>query len=194
MSPLTEAPPFGVVLTGGASRRMGRTKALVEIDGVPMAAMVAASLRAAGCVRVVAVGGDPGELAALDLPVLPDDHPGEGPLTGLATAMRVFEMHGLADLLVVACDLPFVGPADLGRLVQAAREHPDVDVAVARTGHREPACAVWRPSSRSAVGVAFDAGERAVHRVLDSLVVVEVPVSASALRNINTPDDVDRYP
>ncbi len=173
---------------------MGRTKALVEIDGVPMAAMVAASLRAAGCAHVVAVGGDPDELAALDLPVLPDDAPGEGPLTGLVTAMRVFETQDLADLLVVACDLPFIGPDDLGRLVQAAQQHSDVDVVVARTRHREPACALWRPSSRSAVGAAFDAGERAVHRVLDSLVVVEVTLPAAALRNINAPGDLDRYP
>ena len=46
----------GVVLTGGASRRMGRTKALVEIDGVPMAARVAAALAGAGCESVVLLG------------------------------------------------------------------------------------------------------------------------------------------
>ncbi|MBA3282918.1 MAG: NTP transferase domain-containing protein, partial [Acidimicrobiia bacterium] len=38
----------GAVLCGGASRRMGEPKALVEIDGQPLAARVAAALAAAG--------------------------------------------------------------------------------------------------------------------------------------------------
>ncbi len=40
----------GAVLTGGSSTRMGADKALVEVDGVAMAARVAHALRASGCV------------------------------------------------------------------------------------------------------------------------------------------------
>ena len=48
----------GAVLCGGASRRMGTDKALVEVDGVPMAERVAGALHAGGCAPVVFVGGD----------------------------------------------------------------------------------------------------------------------------------------
>ena len=48
----------GVVLTGGASRRMGRDKALLPVDGVPMAVRVATAMIAAGAHPVVALGGD----------------------------------------------------------------------------------------------------------------------------------------
>lgn len=172
---------------------MGRTKALVEVDGTPMAARVVAALRGAGCATVVAIGGRRDELAVLGIPVVPDDHPGEGPLGGIVTAMRAQAGDDRADLLVVACDLAFVGPAELDDLVGGATTHPAADVVVARTDRREPACALWRPSSRAVVTTAFEAGERAIHRVLDRLVVAEVELPASALRNINAPTDLPGY-
>ena len=59
----------GFVLAGGASRRMGRDKALLPLDGVPLAARLAEVLRAGGCDPVGIVGRRP-ELRTLGLPVL----------------------------------------------------------------------------------------------------------------------------
>ncbi len=77
----------GVILTGGASRRMGADKALVEVDGVAMAARVASALAAGGCDPVVCQGGDPTLLAALGMTVLADTHPGGGPVAGILDAL-----------------------------------------------------------------------------------------------------------
>lgn len=186
-------PLLGAVLTGGASRRMGRTKALVEVDGTPMATRVARAMSVAGCASVVLYGGDPVELASLGRPVLPDAHPGHGPLGGILGVLELFvDRH--ADVLVVACDLAHLDASDLGLLIAAARERPDADVVVARGLLLEPACALWRTSSAPGVRTAFDAGERAVRRVLADLTTVEVTLPTSSLRNINTPADLDRYP
>jgi molybdopterin-guanine dinucleotide biosynthesis protein A len=68
----------GAVLCGGASRRMGRDKALLPLDGLPLAVRVAQALGEAGAAEVVAVGGDRDGLASWDLPAVPDRWPGEG--------------------------------------------------------------------------------------------------------------------
>ena len=183
---------IGVVLTGGASRRMGRTKALIEVRGTPMASRVADALSEAGCDTVVLYGGDPIELAALDRPVLPDRHPGEGPLGGIVGVLELFAEQA-TDLLIVACDLANLSATDLGALVDAARLRPDADVVVANGGRVEPTCALWRSTTADRVRASFDGGERAVHRVLGDLRTVEVPLPLAALRNINTPGDLDRY-
>ena len=93
--------PAGAVVCGGASRRMGRDKALVAVDGVAMAERVARALEAAGCADVRFIGGDAPALAALGRPVLPDAYPGAGPLGAVITALRASGRP----VVVAACDL-----------------------------------------------------------------------------------------
>ncbi|HLM64354.1 MAG TPA: molybdenum cofactor guanylyltransferase [Acidimicrobiales bacterium] len=83
-------PTFGAaVLCGGASRRMGQDKAFLVVEGEAMVVRVARALRGAGAGEVVAVGGDAAGLRGLGLAHLPDDHPGDGPLGGVLTALRL---------------------------------------------------------------------------------------------------------
>lgn len=186
----------GAILTGGSSRRMGTTKALIEIDGVPMAARVAAALRAAGCSSVLALGGDPDELEPLGLPVLPDRYPGSGPLGGVLGVLDLFEPHETRPdgVFIVACDLPALTGHDLQPMVAAAVDHPGVDVVAARTASIEPTCAIWRLSAIGRIRRCFDGGERALHAVIAQLESHEVDVDPDALRNINTPEELVRYP
>jgi len=167
---------------------MGRDKALIEVAGVTMAQRVAAVLQRAGCANVVAIG--PPHLAA-GLPVVPDEHPGEGPLGAILTALHAAAPH---PALVVACDLPWLDVTTLRSLLSAT-DHPPLDrpaaqVVMAVTHQREPLCALWMPDAADALQRAFDAGERAVHRAVAQLVVAEVVVDPDALTNVNTPDDL----
>jgi molybdenum cofactor guanylyltransferase len=187
---------------------MGRTKALIEIDGVPMATRVAAALRSAGCVEVVACGGDHAELAPLGLPVLPDRHPGAGPLGAVLGVLEQLDrqeaeeagmagMAGMAEVagvFVVACDLPALTGDSLAEMVRAARDRPEFDVIVARTSLIEPACAIWRRTAVEPLRRCFEEGERALHVAIGQLDSFEVVVDSGALRNINTPDELGRYP
>jgi molybdopterin-guanine dinucleotide biosynthesis protein A len=173
---------------------MGRTKALIEIDGVPMAARVAAALRDAGCTRVLASGGDPGELLTLGLPFVADRYPGSGPLGGVLGLLELFASEAAeVEVFVAACDMPLLSGAVLAPMVDAAKTRPDADVVVAHTTRVEPACAIWRVSSVGVLREMYDLGERALHVAIERLDRVLVDVDSDALLNINTPDELGGY-
>jgi molybdopterin-guanine dinucleotide biosynthesis protein A/rhodanese-related sulfurtransferase len=161
-----EVPPFsGAVLTGGRSTRMGVDKASL------FAGRVAAALRAAGAVEVLLVADD--------------DEPGNGPLGGVATALR----RAREDVVVIlACDLPDVHPDGIRAVVAALDGAPGADVALPAG---EPLHAAWRRRARAAVLDALGARTLAVRAALDRLQVVEVDgVDPAWLRNVNTPADL----
>jgi molybdopterin-guanine dinucleotide biosynthesis protein A len=163
---------------------MGTDKALVEVDGVAMAERVARALEAAGCAPVAFVGGDEAGLGHFDRPFHPDRWPGEGPLGGVLTAL----VDVGDDVVVAACDLPFLDASTVGRLLAVAG--PGVDVAVATTDRLQPAVAWWSASARPAIEDAWGARVRALHEAVDRLRAVAVPVDPGALRNVNAPADL----
>ena len=174
---------------------MGRNKALIEIDGTPMAVRVAGALREAGCAPVIAYGGDPDELAPLGLAVTPDRYPGTGPLGGVLGLLEMLAVdHGDAVAFAVACDLPALSSDALAPMLQTIRRRSDLDVVVAHTSQIEPACAVWRVASHTRLRTCFESGERALHRAIGTLASTAVAIDPSAVRNINTPEELGRYP
>lgn len=182
----------GAVLCGGASRRMGRDKALLEVDGRPLALRVADALRRAGAVAVTAVGGDLPALAALGLPAVADLSPGEGPLTGILTALDAAGDQPV--VFVAACDLVAPDAAAVSATVAALVADPGSDVALPVVGgRRQWMHAAWRPRAGAPLAAAFAAGERAVHAAVaaGSLRVLEVTVAPGAVADADTPDDLD---
>lgn len=174
----------GAILTGGQSRRMGQTKALVEVDGTPMALRVARALRTARCEEIFLVGGDSAELGGLGLTVVADLHPGDGPVGGVLTALR----HASTDhVLIVACDLPYLTPATTQQLVAAADARR---VVVATTDRIQPTLALWPSSALEVVEQAFESGARSMRRLLDDFDVIGVPVEPADVVNINSPSDL----
>lgn len=104
----------GIVLAGGASRRMGADKARLEVAGRSMAEWAAAAME--GLDTVVMVGRSRG-LAGLD--ALPDLRSGaKGPLSGLYTALSVFRRP----LVATAVDQPLVRAETISRLAELAAE------------------------------------------------------------------------
>jgi len=181
------AEPFvGIVLTGGASSRMGTDKAFVEVGGRPLVLRVADALREAGASRVVAVGGDVSRLAALGLDALPDHAAGQGPLGGIVTALEEVD----ADLvLVAACDLVAITPTAVREVLDALT--PDADAVLPRSDRLEPLMAAYRRRCVTHLRAELDDGERAPHRAVEGLAVVQVRLhEVDALRDADGPDDL----
>jgi molybdenum cofactor guanylyltransferase len=180
--PESDDSVIGAVLCGGASRRMGRDKALVTVEGVAMARRMVERMIEAGCSDVVAVGGDALGLADAGIEYLADRHPAQGPLGGILTALSIG-----APCLVVACDLPRLGSASLIEVVAALGSHA---AAMAHSDRPEPLCAVWSERAAWPLQRHFDDGERAVHRAIVDLDIAWVQLPAGELRNVNTPEDL----
>jgi molybdopterin-guanine dinucleotide biosynthesis protein A len=189
--PFTTVPPFaGAVLCGGASRRMGRDKALIVLDGRALARRVADAVMAAGATHVLAVGGDPGPLRAEGLTVVADDDPGAGPLTGIVTALAAAD----ADIVfVAACDLVDPSPEAIAHTVRALVAAADGDVAAPLVdGRRQWMHAAWRRRAEMPLAAAFAAGERAVHAAVSAggVRVVDLAVDARAVADADSPADL----
>jgi molybdopterin-guanine dinucleotide biosynthesis protein A len=185
----------GLLLTGGASRRMGTDKALIEVDGQRLVDRTAAVLRAVAD-PVVEVG--PGWS---DLPAVREDPPGSGPLAALsagAAALRAAGHDG--PVLVLAVDMPRVSV----ELLQFLAGRAGTATAVPRAGgHPQPMCARYGPDVLAAVDERLAAGGRSLRDLLETLAASgsvswvereewEPVAGPDAFADVDTPDDLRR--
>ena len=181
----------GVVLAGGQSSRMGRDKALIEVDGRTMLERGIELLRPHA--REVLVIGDPAKYTTTHGTVIPDDEPGLGPLGGLVTALK----HArYVRLLVIACDLPDLNDRLMARLKVTLDEGHDA-VVPKHAGLIEPLAAAYH---RRAVDAFEQCVKERALRMSDALGRVrtawldvspgEQGWSATLFRNVNAPTDL----
>ena len=173
----------GIVLAGGAGRRMGRPKGGVVLDGITMARHAVDMLRP-HCDQVIVVGRRGIPVPRVDVPVHMDGPGPDAPLTGIATGLGV--VTG-TDVLVLACDLPFAGPA----LAALAGAGPGVAAAAFDGRRLQPLCARY-PRSRAlaACRALLLSGSAAAMELARALDAAAVPVEPAVLFNVNTDQDL----
>lgn len=185
----------GVVLAGGASRRMGTEKAFVTIDGETFLQRAIGRLRRAGAAPVVVATGTAGRLGPLpeaDGEVADDPrHRGEGPLAGLLAALDASPREHVA---VLAVDLVDASPELLRWLREQWRPADIALLPLDAAGRPQPLHAVVGRAAAPAIASALAAGERRVLRVLDAagarVLEPPPPLADAALRwstNRNAP-------
>ncbi len=170
----------GAILAGGRSTRMGRDKARIPIEGVPMALRTAATLRLGGCERVHIVGREP-SLRNLGLPLIMDELEIRHPLSGVSAALSQIPEEWV---LIAPCDLIHLTPADVQALVSFGAPC----VACSRA-QRHPLLAIL-PSAwaRRANDLAL-AGAPSM-ALTEELPAIELP--PVSLTDANTPADLPR--
>lgn len=185
-----------ILLTGGASRRMGRDKASIELAGEGGRITLAertARLLASAAAPVVEVGpARPGIWAVREEP------PGSGPLAATAAGWAALDGRGWSGpVLVVATDLPRLNAGLLGWLAA----HPADRAVVPVAGNRvQPLCARYRASDLATARDLVASGRRAMSDLLAAIDPVLIPEAdwsgpagdAGALDDVDTPADLDR--
>lgn len=190
MDPVAGGDEFGgAVLAGGRSSRMGRDKAMTPFRGEPLIARPLAALREAGAAEIVVVGGDQSSIPELGVELVPDRHPGAGPLGGLITALA----RSPFDLVVVlACDLPLL-PADVVRtLVRELGGSTAPALVPVVEGRLQPMTAAYRRGIEPRLREMFDSGTRSVTSAVEAAGAQHLDgISAIELTDVDTPRQLE---
>ena len=179
---LSSAAPVGIVLAGGASRRMGRDKALLEWKGGSLVSRACSAL-AEICPQVAVA--DRGRGYQPRYPSLPDGA-GRGPVAGLLGAAAAFPGRSI---LALACDMPLVPPALLRWLAFVPGREVDLCLPTWDRG-REPLCSLLRPRALAILHARARAGTFELQTLADSEALHPLFLATGALGSFGTPDQM----
>ncbi len=110
---------------------------------------------------VLSANGDPARFSGFPGPVLPDPVPDQpGPLAGILAGLEHAAARGVARVVSVSGDAPFL-PGDLVARLDAAG--PETGIALAASGERQHyTIALWPTALRDALRAYLERGERRV--------------------------------
>jgi molybdenum cofactor guanylyltransferase len=187
--------PAGILLAGGLATRMGGgDKSLKILGGRPILAHVIDRIRPQVSALALNANGDPARLGDWGLPVVPDALPHfPGPLAGIHAGMEWARTQGIADIVSIPTDTPFL-PADLVERLLAARGKADIAVAMsAGSGH--PVVALWPARLADDLRRLVTEGMRRVTEFAGrhTVAYADFPVGpVDPFLNINRPEDLQR--
>jgi molybdopterin-guanine dinucleotide biosynthesis protein A len=184
----------GVVLAGGASKRLGSDKAALDVGGDTLLGRTVELLR--GLTAEVAVSGrDPAPLQ-VDAPWFPDALEGIGPMGGIMAALDRFK----APCFAVSCDLPFLSRDVLALLLWAREDRGPKQFMTTFhdpvTGYVESLVAIYEPEALPLLVNAAALGQYKLSAALPPEHRVHAPYPENRARvfmNINRPEDLERY-
>lgn len=157
-SPESLAPLYAGMLVGGSSRRMGRPKALVRLEGRRFAERVAEALRSVAD-DLVLLGDGPVPESLDALPRIADLPDIRGPMAAVLAALRA---RPDAAWLIAACDQPLASAAACRWLLAARRRDRLAVLPALGQGPAEPLLAIYEPGARDPIETLAAAGERSL--------------------------------
>ena len=186
-----------IILAGGKSLRLGRTKSLATIGGKSLIQWVVNRLATISTEIIIATahGEEIPCSSSVRLRTVADIHPGKGPLAGIYSGL-IASSNSRA--IVVSCDTPFVS---VGLLEYMTQTGPGSDIIVPRMKEKvEPLCAVYSKNCLAPVRELLEQNELKIIE-LYPLVTVSYIEEADIDRfdpehlsffNINSQADLDR--
>lgn len=188
---------LGVVLAGGLSTRMGRSKAgLSHPEGGTFLDHTINQL-AAICPRVAcSLAADSDTTGLPDrVQVVFDEKPSRGPAEGVARSLALGHTLRCTGVLVTPVDLPRLKSAHLQRLSDAFYKTPDRIVCalsdnVTSKKRLQPLVAIYPLGLQADLARLADSDSRSLYRFIASRKSVTVELPCEVLHNVNSPDDL----
>jgi len=181
----------GLLLTGGASSRMGEPKAAICFHGVSLATRAARALKSIAD-PVLAVG------PAFDTELDAVGDPGHGPLAAFVAGADVLRSRRCASVIVMAaCDLPFIDTDVVRFVVGSLGGH---DAAVPVVGERDqPSISCFSAHAVEEARALVAKGERSMRAWLAVLDVIRLTdadwrdvATTAAFTDVDTPEELER--
>lgn len=171
----------GIVLCGGQSRRMGRSKANLPFGNERLLQRVVRLIGEA-CHPIVVVAAEGQELPSLPetIRIVRDQRPELGPLEGIRRGLTALTNDALY-AYVTSCDVPFISAAFIREVSRLRR---DAEIAIARDNHHyHPLAAVYGTHLAKRAAQLLDKGQRRPIALLDGCRVSEF--STEALKTVD---------
>lgn len=180
----------GIVLAGGASRRMGRDKANLVVRGQTLVERVVCTV-ATRCAPIFVLAAPGQALPELSAQILRDEVRGVGPLLATARGLRAAGDAGLEWAFVCAVDMPHLSARFIDELAEFAAS-AQADVVLPWDGRDHYLAGLYRTALAVRADELVAAGERSMRALVDAgdaqRIVME---QRRELTNVNTPQDLD---
>ena len=180
----------GIVLAGGASRRMGRDKATLVVRGETLVERVVKTV-GTRCAPVFVIAAPGQALPELSAQVLRDEVRGVGPLLATARGLRAAADAGATWAFVCAVDMPHLDAGIIDELTEAAASTV-ADVVLPWDGRDHYLAGLYRTSLAARADELVAAGERSMRALVDAADTQRIVMEQRReLTNVNTPQDLD---
>ncbi len=187
-----------VVLSAGASSRMGRPKALLPVDGVPFIERIVRALERTEVNRTLVVLGHNAEamreaIAYLGVDTVVNPDYARGQLSSLHTAIRALNGEPVEAILVHLVDHPFIESRLVDRMIERFRAEGKLIVVPRFNGRRGHPVLFSSKLFPEFLAASLDTGAKPVVRGHPEETLELDTEEAGILVDIDTPEEYRKH-
>ena len=187
-----------VVLSAGASSRMGRPKALLPVDGVPFIERIVRALEHTEVDRTLVVLGHNAEamreaIAYLGVDTVVNPDYARGQLSSLHTAIRALDGEPVEAILVHLVDHPFIESRLVDRMIERFRAEGKLIVVPRFNGRRGHPVLFSSKLFPEFLAASLDTGAKPVVRGHPEETLELDTDEAGILVDIDTPEEYRKH-
>lgn len=180
---MSSEPLIALILAGGESRRMGKSKAWLEYHGEAQVIWLYKQLKS--LVGSVWISINQWPENQIPLPCIPDlpGYQNHGPISGILSA---FELHH-APMLVMGCDYPLLNRQHMTALIEQRELSADATVCSNSEGYFEPLFGIYEVSGLLKLKQHFESGNDSLSAFLRKSIVHPLKdIPEMVMRSVDT--------